>query len=183
MSENFSDRECGALSDDRLFELCREFGAQALEARRKFLGLLPEVNMRRLYERRGFSSIFEFAAKLAGVSEEQVRNVLNLERKFESMPALQSMLVDGEVSVNKLVRVASIATAENQEMLAEKVRVLPNRALEVFVSDVKREENTSYAAFVERSGLVGDEGLGDAVFGYRSCTCNLKNHQSTLMSN
>ena len=125
------------LSDEKLFFLCKMFGARALEARRKFLGLLPEVNSRRLYAKKGFSSIFEFAAKLAGVSGEQVRNVLNIDRKFESIPVLKNLLINGEISVNKLVRVASIATPENQVDLAEKVKLLPNRALEVLVRDVK----------------------------------------------
>ena len=125
------------LSDEKLFNLCKMFGARALEARRKFLGLLPEVNKRRLYERRGFLSIFEFAKKLAGASEEQVRNVLNLERKFEDKPLLQALLIDGDVSVNKLVRVASIATKENQEELAGQVKILPKSALETLVRDEK----------------------------------------------
>jgi hypothetical protein len=111
------------------------------------LGLLPEVNRREAEARRvgkswlrlrGFFSIFEFAAKLAGVSEEQVRRVLNLERKFEDKPVLRKMLVTGEVSMNKLVKVASISTPENQEELAEKVKLLPARALETLARDEKR---------------------------------------------
>ena len=135
------------ISDENLFELCKQFGARALEARRKFLGLLPEVNRREAAARRvgkswlrlrGFFSIFEFAAKLAGVSEEQVRRVLNLEKKFEDKPVLRKMLVTGEVSMNKLVKVASISTPENQEELAEKVKLLPARALETLARDEKR---------------------------------------------
>ena len=74
------------LSDENLFKLCRIYGARALEWRNKFIGLLPEVNRRRLYEQKGFSSIFEFAAKLAGVSREQLGTVLSLDRKFEDKP-------------------------------------------------------------------------------------------------
>jgi hypothetical protein len=138
------------LSDEKLFSLCKMFGARALEARRKFLGLLPEINRREQAERlkgkswlarRGFPDIFVFAKKLAGASEKQVRIVLNLKIRFEDKPALQSMLINGEVSANKLARVVSIATVENQEALAEQVRVLPTRAIEVLVRDVKNEQN------------------------------------------
>ena len=38
------------------------------------------------------------------------------------------MLENGEVSINKLARVVSIATPENEEELAEKVKVLPTSA-------------------------------------------------------
>ena len=50
---------------------------------RKFLGLLPEVARRRLYEQYGFSS------ELAGVSEEQVRRTLNLDLRFLDKPILR----------------------------------------------------------------------------------------------
>ena len=110
-----------------------------MEARRKFAGLLPEVVKRRLHEKKGFSSIYEFAAKLAGLSREQVDLVLRLEQKFEDKPVLQRALTQGEISPNKLVRIASIATSENQEELCEKIKTLSNRAVETFVKDVKNQ--------------------------------------------
>jgi hypothetical protein len=125
------------LSDQNLYQLCKTYGARALEWRRKFIGLLPEVNRRRLYEKKGFGSIFVFAYKLAGLSEDQVRLALNLERRFEGMPELRGLLVNGEVSVNKLTRVASIANAENEKFLAGQVRILSNAAVETLVRDGK----------------------------------------------
>lgn len=127
------------MTDEKLYELCKKFGKEALQARRKFAGLLPEVLRRKLYEKKGFSSIFEFAAKLAGMSKEQVNLVLKLERKFEDKPALREALVTGEISANKLVRVVSIATKENQEELFETIKVLSNRAVETLVRDSKQE--------------------------------------------
>lgn len=127
------------MTDEKLYELCKKFGKMVLEARRKFAGLLPEVYKRRLYEKKGFSSLFEFAAKLAGMSKEQVNLVLKLERKFEDKPVLQNALTSGEISANKLVRIVSIATKENQGELLETVKVLSNRAVEVFVRDVRKE--------------------------------------------
>src|SRR3989344_4880403 len=129
------------ITDEKLYELCKKFGASALLWRQKFIGLLPEVNRRRLYEKKGFSSIFEFAFKLCGLSAEQVRLTLNLEKRFEDKPVLKKMLEDGEASINKLARVVSIATPENEEELAEKIKVLPTRALETFVRDEKYLQN------------------------------------------
>ena len=126
-----------SVTDEKLFELCKRYGTSALLWRQKFTGLLPEVNRRRLYERKGFSSIFEFAARLCGLSQDQVHLALNLEKRFEKMPTLKKMLEDGEVSINKLTRVASIATVENQEELAEKVKILPVSALNTLVKDEK----------------------------------------------
>lgn len=127
---NFSN-----LSDLELYRLCKEYGKNALLWRQKFIGLLPEVKRRKLYLAKGFSSVFEFAKKLAGISEEQVRTVLNLDKKFKDKEVLHTLLIKGEVSVNKLARVASIATIENQEYLAIQAKVLPSRALETLVRD------------------------------------------------
>ncbi len=97
--------------------------------------MLPEVNRRRLYEKKGFASIFEFAAKLAGLSNDQVRLALNLERRFEDKPALKQMLVEGKTSLHKLTRIASIATVENEQELAQKVNVLSKNALATLARD------------------------------------------------
>lgn len=126
------------LADKALYKKCLLYGKQALQARRKFMGLLPEVCRRRLYEKKGFASIFEFAAKLAGLSHDQVARAINLERKFESAPALKELLVSGQASINKLARVASIATPQNQQALAEQVKILPQKALETLVRDERK---------------------------------------------
>jgi len=125
------------LSDLELYQLCQQYGQAALQARRKFLGLLPEVQHRELWKKKGFTSIFEFAAKLAGISEEQVRNVINLEKKFADKPALHTALVEGTISTNKLVRVAAIATPHNQQFWATQAENLSTRALETLVRDAK----------------------------------------------
>lgn len=129
------------MSDEKLYELCKLYGERARLWRQKFAGLLPEVFRRRLYEKKGFGSIYEFAAKLAGMSERQVDVVLNLEKKFEDKPVLKNMLETGEVSINKLARVASIATTENENFWSTQVKLLPNRALEILVRDEQSAGN------------------------------------------
>lgn len=123
------------LSDKELLKKAKFYGENALTWRRKFMGLLPEIQRRKCFEHKGFNSIFEFSYKWAGLSEEQVRRVLCLEKRFSEMPTLKKLLVSGEASVNKLARVASIANPKNEEALAEAVRILPKHALEVFVKD------------------------------------------------
>lgn len=126
------------LSDKELYLLCKKYGENALMWRRKFTGLLPEVNRRRLYEKKGLGSVFEFAKKLCGLSEEQVRRVLNLEESFKDKPQLHKALISGEVSVNKLARIASVATPANDEFWAEKVQQLSQGAIETLVRDEKQ---------------------------------------------
>lgn len=125
------------MSDEKLYELCKRWGALALKARQRFAGLLPEVFRRKLFLKKGLASIHEFAAKLAGLSHEQVNTILCLDRRFEDKPVLKSALEKGEISVNKLARVASIATVENQDEIFAAGKNLSKAALEVFVKDYK----------------------------------------------
>ncbi|MFA5820660.1 MAG: hypothetical protein WC873_00910 [Candidatus Gracilibacteria bacterium] len=125
------------LSDERLYERCKYFGKLTLNYRNKFIGLLPEVNRRKLYEQKGFSSIFEFAFKLAGLSKEQVQVALNLDLKFADKPDLKEIFESGKASISKLARIVSIATVENQEFLANQVQLLPKSSLETLARDIK----------------------------------------------
>src|SRR3990167_7814655 len=87
------------LTDDAFIDLCERYGKLHLISRHKFIGLLPEAYRRRIWERKGFFSIFEFGAKLAGLSEEQIRRALNLDVSFEkkNLLLLQAAFVSGEV--------------------------------------------------------------------------------------
>ncbi len=125
------------MNDKELLEKAIYFGKSALEWKKKFTGLLPEIHRRRLYEKKNCSSIFEFAAKFGGLSNDQVRLALKLEEKFTEMPRLHEALVNGEVSINKLARVVSIATPENDSELLNMVSNLSNRAVETLVRDEK----------------------------------------------
>lgn len=113
------------------------YGANALEWRRKFIGLLPEINRRKLFLKQNCQSIFEFAAKWGGVSHAQVRLTLNLSKSFKNRPTLKRLLETGEVSVNKLVRVRSISTPDNETFWAEKAQIMSRRTLATMVRDEK----------------------------------------------
>lgn len=125
------------MNDKELLEKAIYFGKNALHWRQLFIGLLPEINKRRLYEQKGCSSIGEFAAKFGGVSKEQLKLTIKLEERFTEMPRLHEALVTGEVSINKLARVVSIATPENEVELFNMVSNLSNRAVETLVRDEK----------------------------------------------
>ncbi|MEK9166713.1 MAG: hypothetical protein AAB836_00235 [Patescibacteria group bacterium] len=125
------------MNDKELLEMALTYGRNALLWRQKFIGLLPEIYKRRLFEQKGCSSIFEFAAKFCGLSNDQVRLTLKLEERFTEMPRLHEQLVTGEVSINKLARIASIATKENEVELSEIVQNMSQKAVETLVRDEK----------------------------------------------
>ena len=129
------------IPDNELLSLCRQYGKNALLWRRKFESLLPEVFRRRLYEKENCSSIYEFAAKFAGLSEAQVNTALHIEKKLQGKPILLDLFHNAEVSTNKLVRVLTVATEANQEDLAQKLKIFSQKTMEIFVRDLKREQN------------------------------------------
>ncbi len=145
--KNSPQKVYGNFSDHALLDLSDKYSVQILEGRRKFMGLLPEIHRRRLFEKRGCSSIFEFGAKIGALSEEQVRRALNLDERCEkeNLPLLRKAFTAGEVSINKLMRVMSIATPENEAELLPKLKVLPQSAVEVMVKDFKIENGLNKA--------------------------------------
>lgn len=142
-TENLTDTvsDINQYSDKKLYALCRKYGIQTLLWRQKFTGLLPEVNRRGLYEKKGFGSIFHFGQQMAGLSEAQIKLVINLDKRFEDKPALRNTLVKGQISMNKLARIVSIATAENEEALVESAKRLSKSSLDVLVKDMRIMQN------------------------------------------
>lgn len=132
-------------SDEKILSTCIYFGEEARKWRNKFLGLLPEIYRRKLYERKGCDSIIEFAFKVGGVSEGQVKNVICLERRFQETPILHELLVSGKISMHKMERVASIAEPNNEAFLANQIQLLSRPTLDTLVKDLKRSEAKSLA--------------------------------------
>ncbi|MCK9186006.1 HNH endonuclease [Candidatus Gracilibacteria bacterium] len=160
INQNITSSKTALLSDESLYDLCKQYGERARIWRQRFAGLLPEVFKRKLYEKKGFISIFEFSKKLAGMSEEQVRLVLNLEKRFEEMPKLKTLLTEGKVSVNKLSRIVSIAKPENEIFLATQVQILSKSAVETLVRDEKfaeenKNQNGLQESFFDTKSLPG----------------------------
>ncbi len=158
------------MTDKQLYRLCKKWGRVALKARRRFAGLLPEVRRRGLWERRGFASIYEFAARLGGLSHEQVDEVLRLEQRFAEMPLLHEALVTGEVSAGKLARVAAVATAENSAEVLQMARQLTYAALDIKVKEIKTENGLPETKSATKSLCAQDINAPIALVNYSSAT-------------
>lgn len=123
-------------TDPELYAYCQRWGSLSLEARRKFAGALPEVCRRGLHRRRGYASIHEFAARLAGMSENNVDKILSLARRLERLPHLKSKFEKGEVGWSKINLVVAHAEPSTDHFWAEKVQSLSQLALKNFVASL-----------------------------------------------
>ncbi len=143
-AEGFPPSELTKLTDANLYSLCKEYGLNARVWKRKFAGLLPEVLRRELYRRRGYTSIYEFAFKLAGMSEPSVDKVLYLAEKLVDKPHLRAQLLSGSQGWSKIEKVAYVATPETDKEWASRVESMPFHGLEAYVQIVRRQNGQNF---------------------------------------
>jgi len=112
------------------------YGTNAKEWMRKCVLLLPEIEKREIWQKKGFSCIYEYAAKLAGMSHAQVDNALWVLNKIKNRSEL--MKVVEEKGINAVRPIVALSTESNDKFLAEKARTMSMHELEVFARDIKR---------------------------------------------
>ena len=136
------------LSDAELLKICQDYGSNIRKLLKEFSVLLLEVEKRRVYRTHGFHSIYEFAARVAGMNHATVDAIMDVGKKLEDKPILRSMI--GECGWSKMRVIATIATAETQNFWAEKVKMLPKEALQTFVSEVRKQRAGDAEAISQR---------------------------------
>ncbi len=133
------------LTDRQLFEAAQRIGALALKSRREFIGLLPLIERRRVYEGRMFYSIYDFAAKVGGIGREITEEVLRLDIQLQNFPLVQKLLYRGKVGWTKIRTVTHWLLPENQKEWISKLENLSNRALEVYIRDLRKQSHEEVA--------------------------------------
>lgn len=117
------------------------YGANAKAWMRKCVLLLPEIDRERIWEQKGFGSIYEYTAKLAGMSRNTVEDALRILRKIEDKPELQKIVE--ERGIGAIKPVVTIATSETAEFWAEKARSMSKHTLETYVREIRKQEQNS----------------------------------------
>lgn len=134
--------QVGLMKDIDILELSKKYGRYSLIWRWKFIGLLPEIFRRQLFEKVSCASIYEYAYKFGGVTKLQVQRVLNTDRVFELNECfkLRSLLESGKVSIHKLFRVVSLIHKVTEDDLVTAVLGLLQQSLEAMVRDFRIED-------------------------------------------
>ncbi len=113
------------------------YGRNAREWLKKCALLLPRIEEKRIWRKKGFSSIYEYCAKLAGMSRTSVDEALRVLKKIEDKPEL--LRVVETHGIQRVRPIAAIATAETAVFWAEKARDMSKNTLETYVRDYRRE--------------------------------------------
>lgn len=145
------------INDDKsIHEKFIEYGRNAKEWMRKCVFLLPEIEKRKIWQKKGFSSLFEYAAKLAGMSRHTVEDSLRILRKIKDKPAIAQVAM--KKGINCIRPVLTIVTKENEKYWAEKARSMSKNTLSVFVKGlrgVKKFNDLHQQAIFNESGRTG----------------------------
>lgn len=105
----------------------------------KLLALLPKIYQGDIYREKGFSSIFEYSFKLAGLSEALVKKALNLDKDLQNKPYLQKAIETQ--GIHKVALVAKIATPETDLFFADKVENMSKSALNELSKEMRGKVN------------------------------------------
>ncbi|MFH1218230.1 MAG: hypothetical protein V1679_00090 [Candidatus Peregrinibacteria bacterium] len=120
-------------SERNLHQKFVKYGANAKLWMRKCVLLLPEIERHQIWKKKRFGSIYEYAAKLAGMSHRQAEDALRIMKKIEDKPDLIEVV--REKGVNSVRPIVTIATRENAKFLAEKAKNMSVNTLRVFRRD------------------------------------------------
>jgi len=121
---------CKELSTPELDQNLERAVRQHERAERRICAYLLEMNDRRGHESYGFSSIFDYAAERFGFSERKTGYLLSLARRLKRLPHLAEALASGKLGWTKAVKVAEVATAQDEVMWVESALRLSVRELE-----------------------------------------------------
>ena len=125
--------------EKNLHQQFSDYGLKTKEWINKCKFLLLEIDKKKIWKKKGFSSIHEYAAKLAGLSRFQVDDALRILRKIEEKPAL--MEVAKEKGLNCVRPVITIVKKEDEAFWAEKASQMSKHALQTYVSTLRRESH------------------------------------------
>ena len=118
-----------------------EYGKVAKDWAGRCMLLLPEIERCGIWRKKGFGSIYEYAAKIAGLSHNQVKEGLRILKGTEDMPALRAVVE--KKGINAVRPVVAIATQETAEFWAEKAENMSVNELKTYVRDFRNQANGS----------------------------------------
>ena len=143
-------------------QLHEEFVAHGANAKmwmRKCALLLPKIEQHRVWDRGEFRSIYEYAAKLAGMTREAVNNSLRILKKVEDMPEIIEVIKLKGISAVKPIE--NVVTVESANFWAGKVRIMSKHTLETYVKEMRKSGGSQRPGTLENGEFVLEKAVLD----------------------
>lgn len=127
----------------------------------KLLVHLGEVDARKLYCERAYSSMFEYCRSALGMSEAEAALRLQAARVGRRFPLVLERLGAGAVHLSAIKLLAPHLTADNHVQLLDRVRGMSKRHVEVFVADLapKPDVPARMRRLPEKRSVVGSKAV------------------------
>lgn len=115
----------------------RMYGKNAREWMRKCVMMLPEIERERVWEKKGFGSIHDYAGRLTGMSHDVVNEGLRILHAVEHMPDIVYVIKKRGIGIIRPI--VTLLTMDNQKFWAEKAMIMSKHTLEMYVHEMKKE--------------------------------------------
>jgi hypothetical protein len=124
----------GTLSDNRLIRQLESLRGKERNVLTGILRHLIEMEKRRLYLPRGYSSLFEFCTQHLKYSRSAAGRRIASARALARFPALEKYLLNGEINLYSLSLASGIMTKNNIRQVISGIRNRSSREVETLVS-------------------------------------------------
>lgn len=113
-----------------LHERAVSLSGQFKKAQAELLDILIEIDSRRVFQRMGFASLWEYCLRGLKLSESDADNFIRIARKSQIVPELKKAVQEGQINLSAARRICSVITNENKEQWLDLAKTLPQKELE-----------------------------------------------------
>jgi len=117
------------LADDALISKTESLVGEERETLAQVLHHIKEIERRRLFSELGYKSIFEFAVRRLGYSEDQAYRRISAMRLLKELPQIEQQIVSGELSLTNIALAQKLFRQKNPTQASafttnEKIKLL-----------------------------------------------------------
>ena len=131
------------------------YGKNAREWMRKCIMMLPAIDRERVWEKKKFGSLSEYTSKLAGMSHKTTIDGLRIMQTVEHMPDIMRIIEKRGIAIIRPILL--FLTPDNQKSWSEKIKIMSQHTLEMYVHDLKIQQDPSMTKLSSRNNMVADK--------------------------
>src|SRR2546427_3264149 len=124
------------LSDSDLVARVKNLAGREREAMAEIVAHLGEIEVRNLYAREGYKSLFEYCRVTFRFSEQETYNRIAAARTARRFPVTLELLADGSINLTTVRLLAPHLTAENHRTVLEAARGKRTHEVEKIVASL-----------------------------------------------
>ncbi len=142
------------------------YGKNAREWMRKCIMMLPAIDRERVWEKKKFGSLSEYTSKLASMSHKTTIDGLRIMQTVEHMPDIMQIIE--KRGINIIRPILLLLTSDNQKSWSEKIKTMSQHTLEMYVHELKIQQDPSIMKLSSRNNMVADKVPELDIFGERA---------------